>query len=100
MGRPDIPIEAVAVLAVAEAPNLVCFDSLACRRFELHHVVAVTEEDASNGHGRNSICRRRTKLLTAALVMYMPAHEPNWRATTRLATILINRRYVGSSCPT
>ncbi len=63
MGRPDIPIEAMAVLAVAEAPNLVCFDSLACRRFELHHVVAVTEEDASNGDGRNSICRRRTKLL-------------------------------------
>jgi hypothetical protein len=86
-GPSHISLEAMEVLAVAEAPNFVSFDGLTSRRFELHHVVAVTEEDASNSDGHHSIRRRRTKLFTAALVMHMPAHRPNWRGATEIALI-------------
>jgi len=52
--------------------------------------VTITEQDAGHGNCRCSICCRGTELLTAALVMHVPAHEPKWRDAKEIALIWIN----------
>jgi len=52
--------------------------------------MAITEQDAGDSDRRRPICRRGTELLTAALIMHVPAHGPKWRAAREIALIWIN----------
>ena len=66
-----------AVSALAKGLNFVGLDRVACRRFELHHFVAITKEDAGHRDRSPSVCCRSTKLLIAAPIMHMPTHRLN-----------------------
>jgi hypothetical protein len=66
-----------AVSALAKALYFVCLDRVACRRFELHHVMAITKEDAGHRDRSPSVCCRSTILLIAAPIMHVPAHWLN-----------------------
>ena len=61
--------------ALAKTFDLVCFDRFAGCRFELHHIVAITEKDARYGDSRLSVRCGGAELLVAALIMHVPAHQ-------------------------
>jgi len=64
-----------AVNPPPKALHLVCLDRFACGRFEPNDVVPITQKDAGNSDRRRSVYCRGTKLLTAALVMHVPARR-------------------------
>jgi hypothetical protein len=66
-----------AVLALAKALYFVCLDRLTRRRFELHHFMAITKEDAGHCDRSPSVCCRSKKLLITAPIVHMPAHRLN-----------------------
>ena len=76
--------------ALAKTLDLVRLDSFPRRRFEPHHIVTITEQDAGHGNCRRPICCRGTELLTTTLVMHVPVHEPKWRDAKEIALIWIN----------
>ena len=59
----------------AESYDLVRIDRFACCRFELYHVMAITEKNAGDSNGSRSVGRGGTKLLFAALIMHLPVHR-------------------------
>jgi len=64
-----------AVLALAKSLYFVCLNRVTCRRFELHHFMAITKKDAGHRDRSPSVCCRSTKLLITAPIMHMPAHR-------------------------
>ena len=62
----------------AKAIDFIRLDRFACRRFELHHIVAIADEDAGYSDGGASVGRLGTKLLIAALIMHLPVHPTKW----------------------
>jgi len=50
--------------------------------------VAIADEDAGYGDGRAAVCHRGKKLLIAALIMHLPAHEAYSRNRGRSSTDL------------
>lgn len=61
--------------AVAKTLDFGWLDRFAGRRFQFHHLVPITKEDASYSDGGRPVWRQGTKLLSAALVMHVPAHS-------------------------
>jgi hypothetical protein len=59
----------------AKTFDLVCLDRFARCRVELHHIMPIAKKNAGYGDRCASVCRRSTKLLTAALIMHLPVHQ-------------------------
>ena len=66
-----------AVSALAKGLYFVCLDRVTRRRFELHHFMAITKEDAGHRDRSPSVCGRSPILLIAAPIMHVPAHQLN-----------------------